>query len=698
MDKFEKDRRLKELLSRFDPELMETRDFSNNERQNFSDDEVVTINGALESLAVNRVLDQSEQGNLEAIIHRRYRPSVFVIDDSFEQPSDPWKHFAFGEKRRNIERALNSIGRIELLGNNQTAFGGTGFVVSNDLVMTNRHVAESFATGLGTKFLRFRPERGAAVDFKREVMPCSAPQVYTVKHVELIHPHWDMALLRVDVIDSEHKSLTMSNVHPEDLYDRDIAVIGFPSQDSRNDIDLQNMIFGGVFDVKRLLPGKIGSCRSVQSFSNNITALTHDASTLGGCSGSALIDVETGDIVGLHFAGIYLDANFSISSYDLVTDRLAINAGLKPADSVKISSEWFDKQRRFDNAVENKLTSEIANSDASKKHPMNVGFSSETEVIIPLTLKLDVSSSQVQLTSNGHNISTPLEEGLFGLSSTEKNNVVFKARYAFSTKQLRDPNFSWLNALSTAAASHLAYSNVAEINLVCKDQWSFSSCDFIKANDTEVFISSNHDTVLVSFRGTAGARDLLRDLSVFSTKTEHGRVHSGFYYGFKQADDQIRAVFRRIQAQYKDLVITGHSLGGALATIAASQWELDYHISSVYTFGQPAVGRNHFKKRMQSMDNCFFRVVNDDDIITKVPPTYRHVDQKFLLKPSTKKTNNTQEGVTNDDSMMSEEEFYAMQIEFNSTLSTNQNIQEGIVPSFIDHSSLQYMKKILTLI
>ena len=40
--------------------------------------------------------------------------------------------------------------------------------------------------------------------------------------------------------------------------------------------------------------------------------MEHDASTLGGNSGSAVIDLETGEAVGLHFAGSYLQANYAV--------------------------------------------------------------------------------------------------------------------------------------------------------------------------------------------------------------------------------------------------------------------------------------------------------------------------------------------------------------------------------------------------
>jgi len=55
--------------------------------------------------------------------------------------------------------------------------------------------------------------------------------------------------------------------HPEDLLGEDVAVIGYPaprvqlSFDPRNDTNLQNSVFGGVYNIKRLQPGKIGERR-----------------------------------------------------------------------------------------------------------------------------------------------------------------------------------------------------------------------------------------------------------------------------------------------------------------------------------------------------------------------------------------------------------------------------------------------------
>jgi endonuclease G len=72
--------------------------------------------------------------------------------------------------------------------------------------------------------------------------------------------------------------------------------------------------------VKRLQPGVVRARAKVQSFENEVNAMTHDASTLGGNSGSAIIDVDTGEVIALHFAGEYLKANYAVPMYELARD------------------------------------------------------------------------------------------------------------------------------------------------------------------------------------------------------------------------------------------------------------------------------------------------------------------------------------------------------------------------------------------
>ena len=256
---------------------------------------------------------------LEAIVMKENRPVVFVRGNSYDDVGNPWSSLNAAEVKTRLSDLFPLIGRIELPNSTLLPYAGTGFVVGKGLVATNRHVAQIFAQGLG---LTIRYGGGdAAIDFKRQVdTPEDDRSDYlSVRGVEMIHPYWDMALLQVDGLRTD-KMLRLSVLSPDQLVNRNIVAVGYPALDPRNDAALQDKIFGGVYYVKRLQPGVVRARAKVQSFENQVNAMTHDASTLGGNSGSAIIDVDSGEVVALHFAGEYLKANYAVPMFELARD------------------------------------------------------------------------------------------------------------------------------------------------------------------------------------------------------------------------------------------------------------------------------------------------------------------------------------------------------------------------------------------
>ena len=279
------------------------------------------LESTFENVHTGADLPSQQVDALEAIILPRYRPALTVVDNSYDPPPWPWGHLDQATFRDRIEDAIPSVGRVELPSRPSISHGGTAFVVGDDLLMTNRHVAELFARGLGRKEVRFIPGNTSEVDFKREG-DSRERIVVRVIGIEMIHPYWDMAVLRVEGLSEKQRPLTLSAAHPEDLVDREVVVIGYPAEDPRNDSQLQNQIFQGPFGIKRMQPGKIVGVSRARSFGNSVNAMTHDSSTLGGNSGSAVIDCKTGEVIGLHFAGRYLDANFAVPTGELARDAI----------------------------------------------------------------------------------------------------------------------------------------------------------------------------------------------------------------------------------------------------------------------------------------------------------------------------------------------------------------------------------------
>jgi endonuclease G, mitochondrial len=291
-----------------------------------TDEEVERAAEAVRMLAAGEALDPAHAGAVEAIILPQERPVVDVVGGSYDTPAAPFEHLGGVAEREQIEAAIRSIGRIELPGHPSMPYGGTGFVVGDGLLMTNRHVAEIFAMGVGRDELSFRPGQRAEIDFLRE-RDSADTKLFRIARVIMVHPYWDMALLATEGLASI-PALRLAVAEPDDLQQQEVAVIGYPALDPRNDAELQNRIFRGLFNVKRMQPGKLRARADVESFRHMVSALTHDSSTLGGNSGSAVVHIATGMVVALHFAGIYLKANYAVPTLELARDRRVAEAGV----------------------------------------------------------------------------------------------------------------------------------------------------------------------------------------------------------------------------------------------------------------------------------------------------------------------------------------------------------------------------------
>lgn len=339
-------------------------------------------------------LSNEQTDALEAIVLPKERPVVDVVDATYDAPPAPFQHLGESPFRAIIEAAIPAIGRVELPDHPSLPYGGTGFVVGDGLLMTNRHVAELFALGIGREELSFRPGQRAAVDFVRE-RGRTESRVFHIERVVMIHPYWDMALLLVEGMENV-PALRLSVAPPDDLRDREIAVIGYPALDTRNNVDLQNRIFGGVFNVKRLQPGKLRERGDIRSFGHTVSAVTHDSSTLGGNSGSALIDLTTGAAVGLHFAGRYLEANFAVPTRELALDRRVVEARVDFEEELDETATGWDEYWALADPTPSVSERAAAVRPAGPTSVARVSFDPEAQALtwsIPLELTVQVRAA-----------------------------------------------------------------------------------------------------------------------------------------------------------------------------------------------------------------------------------------------------------------------------------------------------------------
>lgn len=275
-------------------------------------------------------LTRAGEIGLEAIVRLTGRPSYLVQDDlPANVPDDSqWKGLidvAIGNNA--FEPVLPGIGRVNVPQRGKPGYQGTAFMVAPGVAMTNKHVALTFArTQPGAWSVA--PGYTPAVDFKCE-HGSAATSLFGVTDVLLVHPDpdIDLALLRLAPQSDDHERnlpppLSLVGTAAEIAVDRDVYAVGYPAFDPRNDSGAMEDIFGDIFHIKRFAPG------SIMAMDATRRRLTHDCSTLGGNSGSCIVDFSTHRVCGLHFGGAFQVENRAVQLAMLRTDPALVPYGL----------------------------------------------------------------------------------------------------------------------------------------------------------------------------------------------------------------------------------------------------------------------------------------------------------------------------------------------------------------------------------
>lgn len=150
------------------------------------------------------------------------------------------------------------------------------------------------------------------------------------------------------------------------------------------------------------------------------------------------------------------------------------------------------------------------------------------------------------------------------------------------------------------------------------------------------FVFERH--AFLVFRGSESLVDWLRNLKMWQ-KADHGgknvRVHRGFQQNLDLLWDEVNEWRARLPP-VEGVILSGHSLGGAMTILAAHRLRLaDEQVTSVITFGSPRVGGEGFAESYAAMglEERSWRVIWGADLVTKLPPPlgYRHVGQAIPI-------------------------------------------------------------------
>jgi hypothetical protein len=211
------------------------------------------------------------------------------------------------------------------------------------------------------------------------------------------------------------------------------------------------------------------------------------------------------------------------------------------------------------------------------------------------------------------------------------------------------------NAQFLALASDIAYLSEAEAAPLFREQLGMEA-KLISVDNTQAYILTNADHIVVAFRGTEaptsidGLKDWFLTDALNLLIVPEGRmgtdfaaagVGAKFHQGFINAivaiwDPVYQAVDAAMKESERPLWITGHSLGGALAVLAAWLFNRKFvNVHQIYTFGAPRVGNPDASAAFaKAFPNKIYRYVNGPDPVPQLPTVsliandYGHCDKE----------------------------------------------------------------------
>ena len=152
--------------------------------------------------------------------------------------------------------------------------------------------------------------------------------------------------------------------------------------------------------------------------------------------------------------------------------------------------------------------------------------------------------------------------------------------------------------------------------------------------NNRVAVCSNNKHVVIVFRGSDNARNWITNANINYQDVPNGTVHKGFYQASQLFHEDLIDQIADHGGKTKPIYTTGHSLGGAMATIFSylSTVQGDAKVHELITFGQPlALDRNVAKTVNDLFQTRYRRFVNETDIVTRLIPTFFHAGQRVHL-------------------------------------------------------------------
>jgi hypothetical protein len=192
------------------------------------------------------------------------------------------------------------------------------------------------------------------------------------------------------------------------------------------------------------------------------------------------------------------------------------------------------------------------------------------------------------------------------------------------------------------------YSTLPIFHAQVSDRWLIRHC---RGEDTGIggYVSTDatRKEIVISIRGSSNVRNWIANLDFVFTSCSDLSTSCKAHSGFKEAWDEVSTAAKAAIATAKTanptytVVATGHSLGGAVATLAAAYLRQAGYSIDLYTYGSPRVGNDYFANFVTSQTGAEYRLTHLDDPVPRLPPIifgYRHTSPEYWLSTGTATT------------------------------------------------------------
>jgi predicted lipase len=166
-----------------------------------------------------------------------------------------------------------------------------------------------------------------------------------------------------------------------------------------------------------------------------------------------------------------------------------------------------------------------------------------------------------------------------------------------------------------------------------------------KTNNYLSVITYNNDKINIAFRGTINKNNLMLNLYAKQENylNKSIKIHSGYLNIYLNFKEKLIFIINNIikNNNIKLFIITGHSLGGSIASLCTidlfNYYNKNYTKNNYnfrcYTFGSPKIGNKNFANYYNSKIKYSYRFVNNNDLICVFPPTffYSHIGHEISL-------------------------------------------------------------------